>query len=327
MALSTRTRYAIPAPLTGCADNWTPVHLTVSYTNLTTLTQISVEFHLSLIVERDNAHEVNIRFCMWDSESDDSLDAGVPVADGFGQGEAVSYTSLPDGRYCVYGIGNAEVNMEEKRWEWSHGSCPKGFESGFSTFPFNSTAVIPQDFRTNPVPIPTPFSIYTINISMAHYCCAESGDVNTAIELPFVIPFFLFPLKSTECQRVRGMKHRLEHVEWPSMKYHGGAHPYTNNSRFYYCYYEPDTIAMEQNIVIATYTVMIGTPTITFIVLCACRFTHRKLRKRNNANPCWRQRARPQPARHQSSRHDRRQVEMVDDDENDFKTTGFGHEQ
>eukprot|EP00057_Strongylocentrotus_purpuratus_P004107 XP_003728023.1 PREDICTED: uncharacterized protein LOC100890049 isoform X2 [Strongylocentrotus purpuratus] len=285
MALSTSTRYAIPAPSTGCADNWKAVHLTVAYPNLTTLTIISDEFHVSLVVEKDEADNVDMRFCMWDSEKVDSIETGVAVADGFGQGDALSFTTLPDGRYCVYGVGLAEANMDKGKWEWSQGSCPKGFESGFSTFPFRTSSALPDNFVNNLVPIPSPFSLFRKNNTMVHYCCTQNGDVNIPIELPFIIPFFLFPLRSKECQRVRGMKHRLEYVIWPSMKYNGGVHPYTNDTHFgentfYYCYYEPDTLAMEQNIVIATYTVMIGTPTVTFIVLCACRFTHRKLRKR-----------------------------------------------
>ncbi|XP_071480800.1 uncharacterized protein [Diadema antillarum] len=321
LASASRIRYALPAPDTGCADNWVPIMLEVSYPNLTNITHISERFHVSLVVRKNDPSNILMKFCMWDSKSENLRISGGVVPDDFGRDDSRSFTSLPEGNYCVYSIGEAIANFQKGRWDWKEGGCPSGFESGFSTLPFNTSYTLKENFLADPAPIPSPMSLFRVRNTAVHYCCTQSGDVDTPIDVPFIIPFFLFPFTERKCQKVRGMRDQLQHVVWPSMQYGGGVHPYFNDTAngenvFYYCYYVPDTIVMETNIIIATYTVMIGTPTVTFIVLCACRFTHKKLLKRNSASRCWLQRAPPAPAMPRwSSRQGHRRADVDVDDQ------------
>ncbi|XP_015764518.1 PREDICTED: uncharacterized protein LOC107343465 [Acropora digitifera] len=128
----------------------------------------------------------------------------------------------PEGKYCIL------------KQEY----CPSGFSTGSVSWR----------------PSPSPFQDLSVNgkylkNTTISYCCRMRGDTKQAILLPLDKPFYLYTLRGTSCQNVRGATVKEESVSLENT--HGkyeidmkGVNPFItdgNNSpaKITYCYYTP----------------------------------------------------------------------------------------
>ncbi|XP_033642740.1 uncharacterized protein LOC117302884 isoform X1 [Asterias rubens] len=254
--------FALPRPMSGCSEHWMDFTVGLKYSNLTHNTNISEEFKLGLDIIDDD--KVLFEFCVQNKSAISSEGLiSEPLLD------------WPKGQYCIYSVGRA-VKKDSGKYAWSYGDCPSGFKSGVTALPFMPFV------RERPVDPFSPLSLTYENMTLFHYCCSTDGNVNTTIDLGMVGPFFLMPYGQPQCQKVLNMESNLQYVEWPvDEKRRSGSHPYSDTGRrFYYCYYQPMGLGMEHDIVIATFCVAVGTPTVTMIVICLCKLRAKLTSKR-----------------------------------------------
>ncbi|XP_038045355.1 uncharacterized protein LOC119719943 [Patiria miniata] len=244
--------YALPRPLTGCTEHWADFRVRLRYSNLTHETNISEEFQLALDTLDDDT--VLFEFCVQNKTL---------VREGSIDDQVLDW---PAGQYCIHSVGKI-ARKDGGVFEWVLGDCPRGFKSGVTALPFKS---FPGQRMVDPT---SPLSLTYPNITLVHYCCSNTGNVDTAIDLGMVAPFYLMPYGEPRCQKVQNMESDLQFIEWPLAEQRwSGTHPYSVRGRkFFYCYYQPMGLGMEHDIVIATFCVAIGTPTLTMIVICLCK--------------------------------------------------------
>ncbi|KAJ8038669.1 hypothetical protein HOLleu_16156 [Holothuria leucospilota] len=180
----------------------------------------------------------------------------------------------PSGKYCIYNVGKLEWSYEGN--DWSYGKCPNGFEPGESSYPFVALPGGSGTTRYSPL---GPYVVHS-NHTRIQFCCSEN-DVRekSTISLPFVKPFYLLPFETKSCQAVKDTTVRLEWIQWPQLYHEYGLHPYVeegpygNGTMFFMCYYVPN---VNKLILILTYVITIGSPTLSIAFFCWMGWCHRK---------------------------------------------------
>lgn len=135
----------------------------------------------------------------------------------------------PEGKYCIY----------------KKGICPNAMEEGSITWDDEHSKLDQQNRHVGVLPDGNYEQVST----EINFCCSTKGDVNKAVNLPNIAPFYLMTYESPTCQKVAGMKVSSEFVKFDdndngNRNSASGAHPYGPsedkfNTKIYYCYYEP----------------------------------------------------------------------------------------
>lgn len=278
--------YALNAPKAGCQDNWYELDVQIHYDNITVKTAISKVFSASIIIDTNFTHAITMRFCIWNGTENTVPHPEVYVADEsyddlmygdlfhFRKREPEYLDKWPSGKYCIYNVGKLEWSYEGN--DWSYGKCPNGFEPGESSYPFVALPGGSGTTRYSPL---GPYVVHSNHTRIQFCCSANDVREKSTISLPFVKPFYLLPFETKSCQAVKDTTVRLEWIQWPQLYHEYGLHPYVeegpygNGTMFFMCYYVPN---VNKLILILTYVITIGSPTLSIAFFCWMGWCHRK---------------------------------------------------
>jgi len=203
--------YGLPQPLSGCPDD-TKTYFRAGWTYHDTEDDNPENQRSNIyhLAGNFSQHGIQQNFCIKDNP-----DGGSEF--------------WPDGNYCLY----------------KKGKCPTNMVEGFIRWDDEQSLIDLNDKHEGDLPD----GIYEKTHTTIRYCCMSGGNVNTPIELPALKPFYLMSFKSSQCQKVAGMRVTSEFVKFDdddqgNTDAADGAHPYGPsedpfNLKIYYCYYEP----------------------------------------------------------------------------------------